>query len=160
MGAAQKVFSSSVGGRALIKTRSKNPFSLIKGSINSKKVSRQFPLLAALHKATDGVLIGALCAVTTMSILTLHWQSLWTVSFSRLEETRKLNNKFSSSIAMLERYLLSEIIYPSSLVATKASDIIYLETPFKVENSRNNIIYKKDKFSFIDIFSFSANHGY
>ena len=54
---------------------------LLRGSFSSRKVSRQSPVLAGLHKATDGGLVGVLMAASLMSFVALHYQHMWTVAF-------------------------------------------------------------------------------
>ena len=47
-------------------------FELIQGSLSAKRVARRSPLLAGLHRAADGSLIGVFTAVLALSGLTLH----------------------------------------------------------------------------------------
>ena len=117
------------GKRAPLSARSVGPFEFIQGSLSSKKVARQAPWLAGIHRATDGALIGVLIAVTFVATFTLHWQHRWTVAFTRLEKTRSLVHRFTESTAMLERHLLQQARLPRSMVPTKASNLLYLERP-------------------------------
>ncbi len=103
---------------------------LLKGAFSRKRASRQSPLLSGLHRGIDGALIGALVAVAFMSALTLHWQYLWTVSFSRLERSRLLSNRLMDSTAILERHFLQNKLRPKSFVLTKTSDLVYIDHPF------------------------------
>ncbi len=116
--------------RAASINRSISPRQLINGSFPKRTISRQFPLVAGLHKAADGALIGVLVAVGLMSTLALHWQHLWTVAFARLETTRDLTHRLTDSTAMLERYLLQNTSLPLSMVPTKADNLLYLESPY------------------------------
>ena len=143
---------------ALRSKRSVNPLDLIQSSFSSRKVSRQFPLLAGLHRATDGALIGVLIAVALMSTLALHWQQLWTIAFTRLERTRDLAHRLTESTAMLERHLLLSTSLPKSMVPTKAINLLYLDSPknnnqFQKNNYQKFFVLKRDDYQPI-------NHGY
>ncbi len=124
---------------AFNKARSSGPLHLIHGSFSTKKVARQFPVLAGFHKATDGALFGVLIAVVVMSAFSLHWRYLWTVAYTRLEATRDLAHRLTDSTAMLEQHLLQQGSLPYSMVRTKASNLIYLENPGKNSRSENDI---------------------
>ncbi len=115
--------------RASLSARSVKPFALIQGSLSSQKVSRQFPLLAGVHRVADGALLGVLIAVAFVAAFTLHWQNRWTVAFARLEKSRALVHRLTESTAMLERYFLQKGRSPNFLVPTKASNLLYLERP-------------------------------
>ena len=104
---------------------------LINRSLSAKKLFRQYPLLAAFHKATDGVLVGLLLIVVVMSAIALHSQHLWNVSFSRLETSRGLIQKLRESTSVLEsHYLTSRSLskYRVGPVHPK-NNLIYLERP-------------------------------
>ncbi len=115
--------------RVVYRTRSLSPLQLIQGSLSTRKVARQFPLLAGIHKASDGALVGVLVAVTLMSTLTLHWQHLWTNAFKKLETTRTLASRLTESTAMLESHLLQKTNFPKSMVPTKVANLVYLQHP-------------------------------
>tara|TARA_Y100001968_G_scaffold57997_1_gene49070 strand:+ start:50 stop:526 length:477 start_codon:yes stop_codon:yes gene_type:complete len=115
-----------------------NRFELIHNSFSSKKVSRQFPLLAGFHNAVDGALVGVIISVALMSSLALHWRHLWTIAFTRLETTNDLSHRFIDSTAMLERNLLESKINPVTMVPTKAENLLYLDTPMWGVKSNNN----------------------
>ncbi len=144
--------------RSSRKIRSVDPLYLIQGSFSPRKVARQFPMIAAFHRAADGALIGVLITVGLMSGLTLHWQHLWTVAFSQLETTRDIVNRLSESTAMLERQLLKNTSLPMSMVPTKAANLLYLETPDNWRGfGKNNV----DKMTLLQNFvHHPISHGY
>ncbi len=117
--------------------RSAGPLELIQGSLSARKVARQSPLLASLHRAADGSLLGALVAVALMSTLTLHLQYRWTNSFRRIEVTRNLVLRLTESTALLESDLLERIKSPYSMVRTKASNLVFLEHPSTIKRKNN-----------------------
>ena len=118
---------SVTANRAVSRARSVRTLELIQGSLSSRKVARQSPVLAGLHRAADGALIGVLVAAALMSALTLHWQHRWTIAFNRLETTRSLAHRLTESTAMIERHLLVETRLPQSMVPTKVANLLYLE---------------------------------
>ena len=131
---------------------------LIQSSFSSKKVSRQFPLLAGLHTALDGALFGVVISVVLMSTLALHWRYLWTVAFTRLEITRDLSHRLVDSTAMLERNMLQRENSPLRMRPTKAEDLIFLENPFLISDKSKN---KKTFKSIFNRISFHPiNYGY
>ncbi len=138
--------------------RSPGPLRLIHGSLSSKKVARQYPLLAGFHKVTDGALLGVLIGVVMMSALSLHWRHLWISAYRQLEATRDLTQKLSYSTAMLEQHLLKRTSLPLSMVRTNAEKLHYLENPedvnssFKVESTKKNLLRK--------LSSYSVKYGY
>lgn len=116
---------------------------LIQGSLSAKRVARRSPLLAGLHRAADGSLIGVFTAVLALSGLTLHWQYRWTVAFERLEDTRGVGHRLTESTAMLERYLLDRTRAPKSMVPTTASKLLYMERPSvgKITKSHDHLAF-------------------
>jgi len=102
-------------------------FTFFKQVSSPKTLSRQFPLLAALHKAMDGAIFGVLIAVVIMSGFSLHWRHLWIVAYRKLDMTRDLSNKLNESTAMLEDHILRSKKLPVSMVRTKSDNLIYLE---------------------------------
>tara|TARA_Y100001968_G_C19000670_1_gene545757 strand:+ start:278 stop:625 length:348 start_codon:yes stop_codon:yes gene_type:complete len=86
-------------------------------------------VLAAFHRATDGALIGLVFTVVVMSIVSLHAQHLWALSFSRLETSRDLIHKFKESISILESHFLASKSLPKSIVTAKTSNLLYLDKP-------------------------------
>ena len=136
------------------------PSNLIKGSFTSKNLFRQYPLLAASHRATDGALMGLILIVVIMSTLALHSQYLWSISFSSLETSRKLVHGLKESISILEtHFLTSANLSKFMLKATHPKDnLVYLDKPqgdsrFIRHVSFRPLLMKK-------IFSYPVNHGY
>ena len=139
-------------------TINNGPFHLIQASFSTLKVSRQYPLIAGMHRAADGALVGVLLVVGTMAALTLHWQHLWTVAFTRLEMTRDLSHRLTDSTAMLERHLLNTSRLPMSMVRTKTDDLLYLEHP---NQSSYQNLKATSNFQLSDFFEdYSTRHGY
>ena len=139
-------------------TRSSGPLHLIQGSFSPKKVARQSPLLAGMHRATDGALLGVLIAVLMMSALSLHWRHLWTVGYKELETTRDLTQKLKYSTAMLEQHLLKNASLPLSMVRTNAKKLHYIDNTEVLGNPKNLDSYKD---SLIKRFtSRRVNYGY
>ena len=138
--------------------RPSGSFRLIHGSFSPKKVARQFPVLAAVHRATDGALLGVLIAVLTMTALSLHWQHLWTVAYKQLETTRDLTQKLKYSTAMLEQHLLKRTSLPLSMVRTNAQKLHYMDNPGEIIDSNR---LSSGKSSLIkEIGSYPVNYGY
>ena len=96
---------------------------------SSKHVQKNFPVLSALHLVVDGALVGMLIIVVTMSSVALHSQYLWSEAFTNLEKTRDLNRRILESTSILESYLLKNQKISSSLVPTKAEDLVYIKAP-------------------------------
>ena len=138
------------------KANSLGALHLIEGSFPTRELARQFPVLVGFHRAIDGALVGVLMGVASMSVLTLHWQHLWTIAFTRLEITRDLTHRVTESTAMLERHLLMRTNLPERMVPTKVSNLLYLNRP--VSHSRKNDV---GKLTFlIDLIKHPINHGY
>ena len=138
--------------------RSPGPLRLIHGSFSPKKVARQYPVLAGLHRATDGALLGVLVAVMLMSALSLHWRHLWTVAYTQLETTRDLTQKLKYSTAMLEQHLLTRSRLPLSMVRTNAERLHYLDNEEILIRPSNQASHKD---SLIERFtSHTVNYGY
>ena len=138
--------------------RSPGPLRLIHGSFSPRKVARQYPVLAGVHRATDGALWGVLVAVLMMSALSLHWRHLWTVAYTQLETTRELTHKLKSSTAMLEQHLLKRTRLPLSMVRTNAEKLHYLDHPdilsgLKDPESAKESLVKR-------LASYPVNYGY
>ena len=138
--------------------RSAGLFRLIHGSFSSRKVARQYPVLAGLHRATDGALWGVLVAVLIVSALSLHSRHLWIVAYKQLETTRDLTQKLKSSTAMLEQHLLKRASLPLSMVRTNADQLHYLENPETIISPKN---INSDESSLWERFGSSpVNFGY
>ena len=131
---------------------------LIRRYSRSKKLFRQYPLLASFHKIIDGALLGLLVTLFFMSAISLHAQYLWTVSFDRLENTRDLIHKLKESITILESHFLASKSLPQSLVGTTTSHLIYLDKP-KIDRYFFKLRGRKLK-PFYRLVSFPVKHGY
>ncbi len=152
---------SNVGASKRFGPKSKKNFQrlhLIQSSFSSKKVSRQFPLLAGLHTAIDGALFGVVISVALMSALALHWRHLWTVAFTRLEMTRDLSHRLLDSTAMLERNMLNREVAYLRMRPTKAEDLIFLKSPFLIAEENKNKKTLKTILTRINFYP--INYGY
>ena len=118
------------------KKYSKAAFFLFKGYFVSRNILRKYPLLGSFHRAMDGALLAVIFCGTLMTGLALHSQHLWTLNFSRLQRTRDLTHRLEESTAILERYFLTSVSSPTLMVATKSSDLIY------IDKSRKRKIFK------------------
>ncbi len=141
----------------MAKARASGALRLIHGSFSPRKVARQFPVLAGLHRATDGALLGVLVAVLVMSTLSLHWRHLWTVAYTQLETTRDLTHKLKYSTAMLEQHLLDRASLPLSMVRTNAEKLHYLENPVSLTGPHPSI---RDDSLLKRLDSSPVNYGY
>ena len=133
-------------------------FRLIHGSFSSRRVARQYPVLAGLHRATDGALWGVLVAVLIMSGLSLHSRHLWIVAYKQLETTRDLTQKLKSSTAMLEQHLLKRASLPLSMVRTNADQLHYLENPGTISSPKS--IHSGESSLWERFDSYPVNYGY
>ena len=138
--------------------RSSGPLRLIHGSFSPRKVARQYPFLAGVHRATDGALLGVLIAVLMMTALSLHWRHLWTVAYTQLETTRDLTHKLKYSTAMLEQHLLKRTRLQSTMVRTNSKKLYYLDNPDNISGqiqlgSEKQSLYKR-------LVSSPVNYGY
>ena len=66
---------------------------LIQGSLSARKVERQSPWLAGLHRISTGFLAGLGLSVVGLSALTLHWQNQWASSYGQLEAAKSLEHR-------------------------------------------------------------------
>ena len=124
-------------GRTVSSARSRGSIEFIRTSFSADKVSRQFPLLSGVHRITDGALLGVLLAVLLASAFSLHWRYLWSLAYRNLEATRSLTNQTSESTASLETYLLTRSGIKSSMVPTKADNLLHLDYPISKKNTVN-----------------------
>ncbi len=139
--------------------KKKLPIGFKNSFFSSRRVYRSFPVQAALHIFLDGALVGLLTIVAIMSSVALHSQYLWTKSFTKLEVTRDLSLRILESTSILESYLSKNQKLSSSLVPTKAEDLIYVDAP-RLQNTR---ILSKENFRtkiLEKIASFSSKSGY
>ena len=93
-----------------------------------------------------------------MSALALHSQYLWTLSYSRLEKTRNLNQKLEESITNLELYILETTTLSKTLVPTKATDLLYIDFIKDKKNSSNALSLFANQFR--DLSNYPIRDGY
>ncbi len=138
--------------------RSNKTSFFIKDGFSNKRVFRKHPVLAGFHRGIDGALAGVIFCAALMSALALHSQYLWTLSFSRLEATRDLNQKLEESITNLESYFLASTSISKSMVATKAADLLYLDA---LDIKKHPLKESKINFNFVsNLFQYPITHGY
>ncbi len=102
---------------------------LIQGSFSARRVVRQAPWLAGLHRASDGLLVALGLSMVGLTALTLHWQGQWTRSFEQLELTQVLEHRLQESTAVLEQHHLEMARRPGLLVPTSLQRLIHLPSP-------------------------------
>jgi hypothetical protein len=102
---------------------------LIQGSFSARRVVRQAPWLAGLHRASDGLLVALGLSMVGLTALTLHWQGQWTTSFEQLELTQVLEHRLQESTAVLEQHHLEMARRPGLLVPTSLQRLIHLPSP-------------------------------
>ena len=103
--------------------------SLIEGSFSARKVVRQAPWLAGLHRVADGALVGLGVSMLALSALTLHWQNQWGRSYRDLETTQVLEHRLQESSAVLEPHHLGAVRRPGLLVPTSSSQLLHVAPP-------------------------------
>jgi hypothetical protein len=111
---------------------------LIQGSLSPRRIERQAPWLAGLHRAADGTLAGLGVCMLALSGLTLHWQNHWGQSYQRLEDSQVLGHRMQESAAVLEQHHLGAVRKPGWLVPTSSEKLIYLPAP-KAERAANPV---------------------
>ena len=105
------------------------PLALIEGSFSARKVVRQAPWLAGLHRVADGALVGLGVSMLALSALTLHWQNQWGRSYRDLETTQVLEHRLQESSAVLEQHHLGAVRRPGQLVPTSSSQLVHVAPP-------------------------------
>jgi hypothetical protein len=120
----------------------RRPLQLIQGSLSARHIDRQAPLLASLHRISDGTLAGLGLAVLGLSALTLHWQGQWTQDFQRLEAAQRLEHRLQESAAVLEQHHLAMTRRPSLLQPTSSEQLVYVKPPSSTEptDGLNNLL--------------------
>jgi hypothetical protein len=121
--------SAPVSHRIPPRTAVRRPLRLISGSFSSRRVERRAPLLAGLHRAATGALVGLGVSMLGLSALTLHWQNRWASSYGQLEATKSLEHRMQESAAVLEQHHLGAVRRPSQLVPTSSERLIHLPEP-------------------------------
>jgi hypothetical protein len=102
---------------------------LIQGSLSPRRIERQAPWMAGLHRAADGTLAGLGVCMLALSALTLHWQNQWGTSYQKLEDAQVLGHRMQESAAVLEQHHLGAVRKPGWLVPTSSEKLIYLPAP-------------------------------
>ena len=115
--------------RRPVSPRFERPLALIEGSLSARKVVRQAPWLAGLHRITDGALVGLGVSMLGLSALTLHWQNQWGSSYRALEATQVLEHRLQESAALLEQHHLGVVRKPGWLVPTSSDQLVHLPPP-------------------------------
>ncbi len=113
-------------------------FRLIEGSLSARKIERQAPWLAHLHRISGGILAGLGLSMLSLSALTIHWQNEWARSFAELEASKTLEHRMQEASAVLEQHHLSVVRRPGVLEPTSSERLIHLPEP-KVERPRASI---------------------
>ena len=111
---------------------------LIQGSLSPRRIERQAPWLAGLHRAADGTLAGLGVCMLALSALTLHWQNQWGTGYQTLEDAQVLGHRMQESAAVLEQHHLGAMRKPGWLVPTSSEKLIYLPAP-KATDSANPV---------------------
>ncbi|MFM7312908.1 MAG: hypothetical protein ACKO0M_07040 [Cyanobium sp.] len=115
--------------RSPLSRRREASLQLLEGALSARRVERQAPWLATLHRLSTGALAGLGLSVVTLSALTLHWQNEWGRSFSELDAARTLEHRLQESAALLEQHHLGAIRRPGQLVPTRSENLIHLSEP-------------------------------
>lgn len=115
-----KPASSPIGERSL---------QLIHGSLSGRKVERQSPLLASLHRVSTGALIGLGASLLGLSALALHWQSQWAKNYAQLEASKVLEHRLHESASVLEQHHIGAMRRPGQLLPTSSENLIHLPEP-------------------------------
>lgn len=102
---------------------------LLEGALSARRVERQAPWLAGLHRLSTGALAGLGLTMLSLSALTLHWQNEWARSFQELEAARTLEHRMQESAAVLEQHHMSAVRRPGQLVPTSSENLIHLQEP-------------------------------
>jgi len=109
---------------------------VLQGSLSARRVERQSPLLAGLHRISTGVLTGLGVSVVGLSALSFHWQSVWAGNYTKLQHSRTLEQKLQESAALLEHHHLSAVRRPGQLVPTSSQQLLHLNPPAVTPSSR------------------------
>jgi hypothetical protein len=109
--------------------RRQRSLQLVQGSLSARRVERQSPLLAGLHRLSSGILAGLGLSLVGLSGLSLHWQNVFAGNYSQLQSSRSLEQKLQESAALLEQHHLGAVRRPGQLVATSSEKLIHLERP-------------------------------
>ena len=102
---------------------------IIQGSLSARRIERQAPWLAHLHRASTGALAGLGLSMLGLSALTLHWQTQWSDSFAKLQAAKVLTHRLQESTALLEQHHMGIAHRPGQLVPTNSENLIHLHEP-------------------------------
>lgn len=105
---------------------------LIHGSLSGRKVERQSPVLASLHRISTGALIGLGASLVGLSALALHWQNQWAKNYAQLESAKVLEHRLHESAAVLEQHHIGAMRRPGQLLPTSSENLIHLPEPAQV----------------------------
>jgi hypothetical protein len=126
----------SPADRAGRRSRRSGSLQVLQGSLSARRVERQSPLMAGLHRITTGVLTGLGVSVVGLSALSFHWQSVWAANYNHLQASRTLEQKLQESAALLEQHHLSAVRRPGQLVPTSSQQLLHLVPPPVTASSR------------------------
>jgi len=115
--------------RAARRGRRSVSLQVLQGSLSARRVERQSPLLAGLHRISTGVLTGLGVSVVGLSALSFHWQSVWAGNYTQLQASRSLEQKLQEAAALLEQHHLSAVRRPGQLVPTSSQQLLHLVPP-------------------------------
>ncbi|MEY4352015.1 MAG: hypothetical protein RLZZ609_256 [Cyanobacteriota bacterium] len=116
-------------GRSQTAALGEGSLQLIQGSLSGRRVERQAPLLASLHKVSTGVLVGLGFSLVGLSALTLHWQNQWAKNYAQLEAAKVLEHRLHESAAVLEQHHIRAMRRPGQLLPTSSENLIHLPEP-------------------------------
>jgi hypothetical protein len=105
---------------------------LIHGSLSGRKVERQSPLLASLHRISTGALVGLGVSLVGLSALALHWQNQWAKNYAQLEASKVLEHRLHESASVLEQHHIGAMRRPGQLLPTSSENLIHLPEPVQV----------------------------
>jgi hypothetical protein len=110
---------------------------LIQGSLSGRRVERQSPLLATLHRMSTGALIGLGASLVGLSALALHWQNQWAKSYAQLEASKVLEHRLNESASVLEQHHIGSMRRPGQLLPTSSENLIHLPEPVRATPRRS-----------------------
>lgn len=111
------------------RARARRSLELIQGSLASGRAARTSPVLASLHRASDGALVGLGLAMLGLSALTLYWQAQWGRSYQQLESSQVLEHRLQEATAVLEQHHLRLVRTPGVVEPTSSEKLVYLPAP-------------------------------
>lgn len=109
----------------------------VHGSLSGRRVERQSPLLASLHRISTGALIGLGASLVGLSGLALHWQNQWANNYSQLETAKVLEHRLNESASVLEQHHIGSMGRPGQLLPTSSENLIHLPEPVQATPKRS-----------------------